>query len=212
MVIEEAINELNFLKRVMLRKEEIEALDMAASILGAYRQIIWERDIAIQQLKDLGYKLGEKPKENKDDLISRQSLIEEFADMRDGYPIITNDQLTVKDVIEIILSMPSVPKKETNTEYIKRTLSELAQYNADMLKAFNAGKELAEKEKGEWIPVSERLPEKDVAVLIWCPERKNIYCAYLEQNQWWIFGAYFQKVPLEVVEWRPLPEHYKAER
>jgi len=26
---------------------------------------MWERDTAVQQLKDLGYGLGEKPKENK---------------------------------------------------------------------------------------------------------------------------------------------------
>lgn len=32
---------------------------------SAYEQIMWERDTAVQQLKDLGYGLGEKPKENK---------------------------------------------------------------------------------------------------------------------------------------------------
>lgn len=30
-----------------------------------FDQIRWERDVAIQQLRDLGYSLGEKPKENK---------------------------------------------------------------------------------------------------------------------------------------------------
>ena len=43
--------------------------DYIASVLC--KQIIYERDLAIQQLKDLGYGLGEKPKENKRDLISR---------------------------------------------------------------------------------------------------------------------------------------------
>ena len=37
-------------------------------------QLRWERDIAIQQLKDLGYGLGEKPR--TDDTISRQAAIE----------------------------------------------------------------------------------------------------------------------------------------
>ena len=60
-----------------------------------------------------------------------------------------------------------------------------------------------------WIPVSERLPEESTAVLIWCPERKNIYCAYLEEKQWWIFGAYFQKVTLDVIAWMPLPKPYE---
>ena len=29
---------------------------------GVFKQVMWERDVAIEQLKDLGYKLGEKPK------------------------------------------------------------------------------------------------------------------------------------------------------
>lgn len=49
--------------------------------------------------------------ENKGDLISRRALIEGFADMREGYPIIRNERITVKDVIEIILSIPPVEDK-----------------------------------------------------------------------------------------------------
>lgn len=37
-------------------------------------------------------------------------------------------------------------RKETVAERTKQNLSELAQYNSDMLKAFNAGKELVERE------------------------------------------------------------------
>jgi len=65
--------------------------------------------------------------------------------------------------------------------------------------------------KNKWIPVSKRLPKDCTAVLIWCPERKNIYCAYLEEKQWWIFGAHFQRVTLDVTAWMPLPEPYTAE-
>ena len=67
------------------------------------------------------------------------------------------------------------------------------------------------KREPKWIPVTERLPEDSHAVLVWCPERKNIYCAYRKVNQWWIFGAYFEKVTFKVIAWMPLPEAYKAE-
>ena len=41
----------------------------------ACEQIRWERDVAIQQLADLGYSLGEKPRTDRD-LISRQAAID----------------------------------------------------------------------------------------------------------------------------------------
>lgn len=37
-----------------------QALDHAINCVGAIEQIKWERDIAIQQLNELGYQFGEK--------------------------------------------------------------------------------------------------------------------------------------------------------
>ena len=62
----------------------------------------------------------------------------------------------------------------------------------------------------KWIPCNERLPEEKQSVLVWCPQYKNIYCAYLEKEQWWIFGAFVQIVPNEVIAWMPLPEPYEG--
>ena len=67
------------------------------------------------------------------------------------------------------------------------------------------------KQEPRWIPVSERLPEEKQAVLVWCPQYKNIYCAYLEKEQWWIFGAFVQIVPNEVIAWMPLPTPYDSQ-
>ena len=63
--------------------------------------------------------------------------------------------------------------------------------------------------KTDWIPVTERLPEDKQSVLVWCPKYKHIYCAYLDKEKWWIFGAFVQIVPNEVVAWMPLPKPYK---
>jgi len=61
------------------------------------------------------------------------------------------------------------------------------------------GQELVVKEK--WISVDERLPDESTGVLVWCPERKNVYCAYYEDKQWWIFGVPYQKVDFTVKFW-----------
>ena len=43
--------------------------------LGVYEQVAWERDVAIEQLKELGYSFGEKIK-TSDDCVSRQAVID----------------------------------------------------------------------------------------------------------------------------------------
>ena len=40
--------------------ETVEALHIAKTVLGSIEQILWERDLAISQLTELGYGLGEK--------------------------------------------------------------------------------------------------------------------------------------------------------
>ena len=69
---------------------------------------------------------------------------------------------------------------------------------------------LVELHEPRLISVKEGLPKEGTAVLVWCPERKNNYCAYLEDKQWWIFGASHVKVDSEVTAWIPLSESCKA--
>lgn len=81
----------------------------------------------------------------------------------------------------------------------------------EIMKTIDNAPTVDARPQGEWIPVSDRLPKERTSVLVWCPERKNIYCAHLENNQWWIFGAYSQKVEFEVIAWMSLPKPYKEE-
>lgn len=68
-----------------------------------------------------------------------------------------------------------------------------------------------EPKQGDWISVEDRLPEENQSVLVWCPQYKNIYCAYLEAEQWWIFGTFSQIVPSEIIAWMPIPP-YKGDK
>ena len=55
----------------------IKALEQQDDVVsqGVFEQVMWERDIAIEQLKELGYGFGEKIRQN-DDCISRQAVLE----------------------------------------------------------------------------------------------------------------------------------------
>ena len=60
-----------------ISEDDVTAFDMATNALGAIEQIQWERDMAIKQLHDLGYGLGEKPREGvTTNTISRQAAID----------------------------------------------------------------------------------------------------------------------------------------
>lgn len=65
-------------ERIIHEADAVEVISMLPSARpdsGYIEQIKWERDLAIRQLADLGYGLGEKPRTNGD-LISRQELLE----------------------------------------------------------------------------------------------------------------------------------------
>lgn len=63
------------------------AMEMAITALGAIEQIMWERDMAISQLEEIGVSFGEKMDEVKEAL---EKQIEKFVDCPKGFQGVRN--------------------------------------------------------------------------------------------------------------------------
>ncbi len=99
-----------------ISREDALAFEMATNALGAIEQIQWERDLAIKQLHDLGYGLGEKPREdgtdiNVGDMISREELFEELNSI--NLPV--GDE-TVDKIFGVIENIPSAQPEISRIE------------------------------------------------------------------------------------------------
>lgn len=99
----------------------VEKLPPAEPKKGVIEQIKWERDVALEQLKELGYGLGEKIRAEKD-CISRQAAIDYFVinvgfHDEDGYPIEDTDELR-KIWTEYFDGIPPVEPKRIRGRWI----------------------------------------------------------------------------------------------
>ena len=130
---------------------------------------MWERDLAIEQLKELGYSLGEKIRTDGD-TISRQ------------------------DAIKALGEEPEV-WVDSDYEIASRT-----QWNTDRLAIETV------PPAQQWIPVTERLPERCSHVLV--TDWGEIELAYYSSEGKWYAGDYKLK---NVTAWMPLPEPWKGE-
>lgn len=74
-----------------------------------FEQVMWERDVAINQLKELGYGLGEKIRTD-DDAISRQAYIKRFKKW--GYSEFGRKMDNEELAIRVAMSLPSVNPQE----------------------------------------------------------------------------------------------------
>ena len=72
-------------------------------------------------------------------------------------------------------------------------------------------KQKARNDMSKWIPVSERLPEEGLTVLI-LAENGNIEFGQRDENKWeWLaesIADYWTEAE-EVIAWQPLPEPYE---
>lgn len=100
-------------KRMAIKALEQEPSDTVSR--GAFEQVMWERDVAIGQLKELGYELGQKI-EPCDDLISREAALEKMADyVASGYADSTED---FEEYSRIICQLPPVTQKSETGHWI----------------------------------------------------------------------------------------------
>ena len=119
MTKEEAIERLKNYTQYRCGGVDLVALNMAIQALeqepcndtvsrGVFEQVMWERDTAIEQLRKLGYGLGQKI-EPCDDAVSRHAVIEHSYDR---YDYTTDKPIEVVNVNEI-KELPSViPTRE----------------------------------------------------------------------------------------------------
>ena len=91
----------------------IKAIEQQSNMVSriAYEQVMWERDVAINQLKELGYGFGEKIKTDKD-AISRQATIEAFQMFR-GYEANRTNAEWVDRIETVVKKLPSVNPTKT---------------------------------------------------------------------------------------------------
>jgi hypothetical protein len=86
MTKEQAIEVLHELDGSLYETQQV-ALDMAIKALeqqpcddcvslGTYKQVVYERDVAIEQLKELGYELGEKIRTSEECVSREQAKID----------------------------------------------------------------------------------------------------------------------------------------
>lgn len=76
-------------------------------------QIRWERDMAISQLRELGYSLGEKMRTDGD-IISRQAAIDEIKAVYEWHDVPTEERM-----IQHFKALPTAQPKKGKWEEIK---------------------------------------------------------------------------------------------
>lgn len=116
----------------------------------------------------------------------------------------------MRDIDKIITSYKGVAK-EVKDELARDILSDGFDNEAQALEFAEEVEQIAEwltelqerREADRWISVKERMPEPRVAVMVYCPQYKNQYCAFYDGTHWRVFGT---RNTDEVTYWKPLSQ------
>jgi len=110
------------------------AIDMAIKLLkqeptsdmvhvGTLHQVMWERDVAIEQLKELGYSLGQKI-EPCEDAISRADAQTEIMMSKSLVAFDRDLWIKTKDAVQILRELPPVTPKPVKWIPVSKRLPE----------------------------------------------------------------------------------------
>lgn len=139
------------------------------------------------------------------DLISRQAAIDtltnyfakwaEYADWNRAVKNMVN--VAQNSIKEMLIQLPSA-QTELNTQLYTD--------------GFVDGYAQCKKDKAQWIPCSERLPEEDTYVLATTAWGEITMAEKLSDIAWFIYEGNANATSDDIVAWMPLPEPYKGEQ
>ena len=98
---------------------------------------------------------------------------------------------------------PHIAEVNRLNKQVEELQKNVAYWQAQLTKSM-CGETLAELEKPRWIPVTERLPEKDVRVIVCASLPEGVHSDFIYEDGHWF-------VSTGVTHWMPLPEPPKEE-
>ena len=78
-------------------------------------------------------------------------------------------------------------------------------------KAYDMAIKALEQPAQQWIPVSKRLPETEVEVIVYLFDRPSPYIAWISKDGKWHTEDFTLEVDENPAAWMPLPEPYREE-
>lgn len=102
--------------------------------------------------------------------------------------------------------------KQRLIELIYKHSPRLVEEEASCLAARLIANGVTIRERGEWISVTDRLPEDNTRVLGFSEPDKDIYCYDVDGVKWWTEDYWNTAEGYGITHWMPLPEPPETEK